>query len=516
MAGSPPPNIVGDGAPLVRTGDVVSGKFRIERVLGQGGMGVVVAARHLQLDETVALKFLRAQANSDPDALARFTREARAAAKLKSEHVARVLDAGVADDGTPYIVMEYLDGRTLGKLLEDQGRLDVATTAEYAIQACEGLAEAHARGIVHRDIKPENLFLVERSEGWRVLKIVDFGISKFNVVRGASDANISTQSMMGSPCYMSPEQLRSTASVDHRTDIWSLGATIFELLAGSTAYRAGQTLPQLITAILEQPTPKLVEFRCDIPAELSAIVARCMAKDREERFGSAAELALALLPFAPRRVRANVERALARHAGRCSELEPGPTLERHPAAHRRDAAPPAASVQVAGTLRSATSRKAPGGSRKPGHARRAHDARVGAERALPGSPGCRPGRRRGCPAGLDLATHGSRALARASAEGVLVAVDGAPGRMRSRFRRLHPRPPRSRRISRHASQRSLEPLPSARPPRRSTHAARGPARRAAAPAPSIVVLQRPAVGPGHSHGALRGTGRSNRATRNAT
>jgi serine/threonine-protein kinase len=356
MAGSPPPNIVGDGAPLVRTGDVVSGKFRIERVLGQGGMGVVVAARHLQLDETVALKFLRAQANSDPDALARFTREARAAAKLKSEHVARVLDAGVADDGTPYIVMEYLDGRTLGKLLEDQGRLDVATTAEYAIQACEGLAEAHARGIVHRDIKPENLFLVERSEGWRVLKIVDFGISKFNVVRGASDANISTQSMMGSPCYMSPEQLRSTASVDHRTDIWSLGATIFELLAGSTAYRAGQTLPQLITAILEQPTPKLVEVRSDIPAELSGIVARCMAKDREERFASAAELALALLPFAPRRVRANVERALALTQAAAPSSNPVPLWSDTPP--RTGAiAPPAASVQVGGTLRSATSRK---------------------------------------------------------------------------------------------------------------------------------------------------------------
>ncbi len=218
MAGQSPPSNIGDGAPLVRAGDVVSGKFRIERVLGQGGMGVVVAAKHLQLDETVALKFLRAHAISDPDALARFTREARAAAKLKSEHVARVLDAGVTDDGTPYIVMEYLEGRTLGQLLEQQGRLDVSTVAEYAIQACEGLAEAHARGIVHRDIKPENLFLVERSQGWRVLKILDFGISKFDA-RAASDTNISTHGMMGSPCYMSPEQLRSTAEVDHRTDL---------------------------------------------------------------------------------------------------------------------------------------------------------------------------------------------------------------------------------------------------------------------------------------------------------
>jgi serine/threonine protein kinase len=153
-------------------------------------MGVVLAAKHLQLDETVALKFLRAHASSDPDALARFTREARAAAKLKSEHVARVLDAGIADDATPYTVMEYLEGRTLGRVLADQGRLDATTATEYAIQACEGLAEAHARGIVHRDIKPENLFLVERSQGWRVLKILDFGISKFDVPRGPGDGGV--------------------------------------------------------------------------------------------------------------------------------------------------------------------------------------------------------------------------------------------------------------------------------------------------------------------------------------
>jgi serine/threonine-protein kinase len=355
MVGFPPSN-VGDGAPLVRTGDIVSGKFRIERVLGQGGMGVVVAARHLQLDETVALKFLRAHATSDPDALARFTREARAAAKLKSEHVARVLDAAVADDGTPYIVMEYLEGRTLGRVLEDQGRLDVATTAEYAIQACEGLAEAHARGIVHRDIKPENLFLVERSQGWRVVKILDFGISKFDVARTASDANISTQSMMGSPCYMSPEQLRSTASVDHRTDIWSLGATIFELLTGGTAYKAGQTLPQLITAILEEPTPRLIDVRPDVPADLSTVVARCMAKDRGQRYGSAAELALALLPFAPKRVRANVERAIAvtqatAPSSDAVRLWSDTPPSEGPAASR----PP--SIPVSGTLRSATSGK---------------------------------------------------------------------------------------------------------------------------------------------------------------
>ncbi len=337
----------------MRTGDIVAGKFRIERVLGQGGMGVVVAARHLQLDETVALKFLRPHAVADRDALARFTREARAAAKLKSEHVARVLDAGVGEDGTPYIAMEYLDGRTLGQVLEDEGRLEVATAADYAIQTCEALADAHARGIVHRDIKPENLFLVERAQGWRLVKVLDFGISKLAMSLPAETGNVATQSMMGSPCYMSPEQLRSTASVDHRTDLWSLGVTLFELLAGGTAYSAGQTLPQLIAAILERPAPRLTEIWPDVPPELSDVVARCMAKEREARFESAAELALALLPFAPKRCRTNVERALAMS-------QPSEKISSRVSVTTEPPPPPATSrtpFAPANTLKSATSSK---------------------------------------------------------------------------------------------------------------------------------------------------------------
>ena len=198
--------------PEVRSGGVVSGKFRIDRVLGEGGMGVVVLATHLQLDEPVALKFLRAEAVAESEALARFLREAKAAAKLKSEHVARVLDVAVTDEGSPYIVMEYLQGSDLSKTVQTSGPLDVQSAAEYVIQACEGLAEAHSRGIVHRDIKPENLFLVDRGEGWKTVKILDFGISKIAAPPGMS--NVSTRSIMGSPCYMSPEQLRSTASVD--------------------------------------------------------------------------------------------------------------------------------------------------------------------------------------------------------------------------------------------------------------------------------------------------------------
>jgi serine/threonine-protein kinase len=304
-----PPDTLGDDFASARVGQVIAGKFRVERILGEGGMGIVVAARHLQLDESVALKFLHGQAADDPEALARFSREAKAAAKLKSEHVARVLDYGVIDDRTPYIVMEYLEGQDLGALVRTQGPLDPQNAAEYAIEACEGLAEAHARGIVHRDIKPENLFLANRAQGWQAIKILDFGISKFATTFGES--NLSTRNIMGSPCYMSPEQLRSTASVDHRTDIWSLGVTLFELLSGRTAYDAAQTFPELVAAILEKPAPRLAEIAPNVDADLAAVVDRCMAKDREQRIASAAELAMALLPFAPKRARAAVERAIA-------------------------------------------------------------------------------------------------------------------------------------------------------------------------------------------------------------
>jgi hypothetical protein len=204
------------------------------------------------------------------------------------------------------MVMEYLEGRSLARKLQLEGPLDLALAAEYIIQACEGLAEAHARGIVHRDIKPYNLFLVEDAPGWGCVKIIDFGISKFAF---SDTPNIVTGVIIGSPCYMSPEQLRSTASADHRSDLWSLGATLHELLAGKAAFDASQTLPELVTAILERPAPDLRDLRPDIPEELVGIVAKCLAKDREARYQSAGEVAMALLPFAPLRARVPAERA---------------------------------------------------------------------------------------------------------------------------------------------------------------------------------------------------------------
>lgn len=298
----------GNSRLALEIGSIVAGKYRIDRVLAEGGMGVVVAATHLHLDQAVALKFLRRDVSAELDALARFTREAKAAAQLRSEHVAHVLDAGVTEDGTPYMAMEYLEGQSLALTLQTQGRLDVVAAVEYVIQACEGLAEAHSRGIVHRDIKPDNLFLLERTPGWNAIKVLDFGISKF----AFSDAgNIATGVILGSPCYMSPEQLRSTATVDHRTDIWSLGATLYELIVGCAAFDASQTLPELVTAILDRPSPRVREARPELPAELDLIVDRCLAKEREARFKSAGELAIALLPFATPRSRVAAERAVS-------------------------------------------------------------------------------------------------------------------------------------------------------------------------------------------------------------
>ena len=192
-------------------------------------MGLVVAATHLQLEQTVALKFFRGDLRSSGESLLRFMREAKAAAQLKSEYVARVLDVGVTDDGTPYIVMEYLEGQGLEQVIATEKTLDPASACEYAIHACEGLAEAHARGIIHRDIKPSNLFLAERAPGWRAIKVLDFGVSKMSLAQ-ASNITTNLNVVMGTPCYMSPEQIHSAATVDHRTDIWSLGATLYEML----------------------------------------------------------------------------------------------------------------------------------------------------------------------------------------------------------------------------------------------------------------------------------------------
>jgi serine/threonine-protein kinase len=293
----------------VQPGQILLGKYRIERVLGVGGMGVVVAATHVSLEERVAIKFLLPEALQNAEAVARFLREARAAVRIKSEHVARVTDVGTLDTGAPYMIMEYLHGGDLGALAKTHGALPVEAAVEYVLQACEALAEAHALGIIHRDLKPSNLFVVHRADGTPSVKVLDFGISKVTGM-GASGADLGmtkTTTIMGSPLYMSPEQMASSRDVDARTDIWALGAILFELLTGRVPFQA-DTITQLCAMILQQRAEPLRNFRPDAPEGLQTVIGRCLEKDRNLRFSNVAEFANALSPYAPRRARLSIER----------------------------------------------------------------------------------------------------------------------------------------------------------------------------------------------------------------
>ncbi|HEX5100159.1 MAG TPA: serine/threonine-protein kinase [Polyangiaceae bacterium] len=281
----------------VHEGQVLAGKYRVERVLGVGGMGVVVAALHLQLDERVALKFLLPEALNNPESVARFAREARAAVKIKSLHVARVSDVGTLETGAPYMVMEFLNGHDLSAVLRDRGPMAVADAVDYVLQACEALAEAHALGIVHRDLKPANLFMITGTDGAPCIKVLDFGISKLTTADSSGDYGMtSTQAIMGSPLYMSPEQMTSSRDVDGRSDIWSVGTILFELLTGRPPF-LGDTMPQLCGLILQEPAPPPRALRADLPEGLSAVIMRCLEKRREIRFANVGELAQALAPF---------------------------------------------------------------------------------------------------------------------------------------------------------------------------------------------------------------------------
>ena len=297
------------GAP-VQEGEILAGKYRVERVLGQGGMGVVVAARHVELDELVALKFLLPEALSEPEAVARFLKEARAAVRIKSEHVARVHDVGQLDSGAPYIVMEYLEGSDLGGLLRKRPSLPVEDVIDYVLQACEAIANAHSLGIVHRDLKPSNLMLVVRSDGSECIKVLDFGISKVSSIGGReSSMNMTkTAAVLGSPLYMSPEQMMSARDVDGRTDIWALGTILYELLTGKPPFMA-DTLPALGVMIATKQAPSIRTLRPEVPPGVEAVAMCCLEKSREQRYANVAELAQALAPFAPERSFVSVDRA---------------------------------------------------------------------------------------------------------------------------------------------------------------------------------------------------------------
>jgi serine/threonine-protein kinase len=291
----------------VQPGQILAGKYRVERVLGEGGMGIVVAAHHLHLDKRVALKFLRPEVAANRELVARFSNEARSAGKIQSEHVAKVLDVGVLDDGSPYMVMEYLEGTDLAGLIKQRGSIPGPEAIEYVLQACEALAEAHVAGIVHRDLKPANLFLVRRADGSPSVKVLDFGISKAALSNDGAHALTQTAAVLGSPSYMAPEQLKSARQVDPRTDVWALGIILHELMTGEVAFRA-DTVPELYVSILQAPPTPLRKRLPGAPPALEAVLLRCLEKDPARRYASVGELALALAEFAPTRAQPSVER----------------------------------------------------------------------------------------------------------------------------------------------------------------------------------------------------------------
>jgi len=303
------------GLVLPRIGDVVGGKYRIEKVVGHGGMGIVYAAHHLVLDKRVALKLLLVDGLQGSETVERFLREAQASARLRSDHVVRVTDAGALDTGHPYLAMEYLEGCDLAELLSLEGPQPCSETADYMLQALAALAEAHAAGIVHRDLKPANLFLAVRDDKTNILKILDFGISKQSGVR-AHWKDLTGQTVLGTPVYMSPEQLRSSKSVDARADLWSLGVVMYELLTGKVPFD-GEGPGEVFAAILEQTPASPRVHRPDLSATWEAIILRCLRREPEARFQNAGELAEALVPLGSGRwahLMTGIRRALARPA----------------------------------------------------------------------------------------------------------------------------------------------------------------------------------------------------------
>jgi serine/threonine-protein kinase len=325
----------GQAGPLVR-GDVVAGKYRIEEVAGEGGMAVIYAAHHIVLDQRVAVKVLFVDRATDDVTKERFIREAQAAARLQSEHAVRVMDAGVLPRGQPYLVM---------------------------LQALEGIAHAHAAGIVHRDLKPSNLFLSLRPDGSNSIKVLDFGISKSTVDgRGTDVTKLTGQAVLGSPAYMSPEQIRNASGVDTRSDVWSLGVSMYELLTGRMPFE-GDGVGEMLAAILEADAVPVHQHRPQVPIELSDAVMRCLRRKREERWDDVGQLAFALSPFGtgarsalPRRIAATLEHA--------SKLRPPTPLGAFPVA---SLAALVASSDVDGTTPPPTARKvfAVDGARQP-------------------------------------------------------------------------------------------------------------------------------------------------------
>jgi eukaryotic-like serine/threonine-protein kinase len=273
---------------------LVAGKYRLTTLIGRGGMGSVWEGTHTTLGTQVAVKFIDSQYAESPEARNRFESEARAAARLRSKHVVEVYDHGVTDDGRPFIVMEYLRGEPLDTRLDRVGRLPAKETARLVMQVCRALSKAHAAGIVHRDLKPENVFLVwDDEDGADVAKVVDFGIAKFTDSSLGNSSATRTGSVLGTPYYMSPEQARGLRSVDHRSDLWSVGVIAYRCIVGVLPFE-GEAVGDLLVKLCTAPLPIPSQIAADVPPGFDAWFAKALARDPAERFSSANELAESL------------------------------------------------------------------------------------------------------------------------------------------------------------------------------------------------------------------------------
>lgn len=348
---------------FVEIGSVLNEKYRIERLLGVGGMGAVVAAEHLKLGESVAIKFLLPRAMGQGRRTQRFLREARAVSKMRSAHVARVFDVDVRADGAPFIVMEHLAGETLRTRIKRDGPLEVARTVDDMLEACEAVAEAHSRGVVHRDLKPANLFLARGVGDVEVVKVLDFGISKL-VAPDSNDTESTTgEGFVGSPPYMSPEQLTDPTRIDLRTDIWSIGVILYECLTGKAPFKA-EAVGQVLAAILQGRPQAISELRSDVMQGLAKIVERCMSKERDARYPDVVALARDLASHGTDRGRRTLTVIEAISAGRHERVAPARSSDTWPT-------PSGAGIDT-GTLSAAL-----GAEVRPVATRRAAGPRVG-------------------------------------------------------------------------------------------------------------------------------------------
>ena len=293
--------------PTELLGQTIADKYRVERVIGQGGMGFVLAARHLDLEQLVAIKLMRSAALAFADNVQRFMREAKVVASLRSEHVARMMDVGRLHDGSLFLVMEYLEGADLQTIVGKRGPLAVQDAVDFVLQVCVGVDEAHELGVIHRDLKPANLFLTTRPTGAPLVKVLDFGISKYRPQRNFGRADVVTQThgTMGSPAYMSPEQIASAKYTDRRADIWSLGVNLYYLLSATLPFQ-GKVDVEIFHKIRHEPAPPLREQAPWVPLGLASLVHRCLEKEPDARFARVTQLAAALTPFASNRGRALV------------------------------------------------------------------------------------------------------------------------------------------------------------------------------------------------------------------